>query len=126
MESLYRKWIRGSRSSMLNVRAGVQPSYSHDYISAAVPLLEAFNPSKEEVVNSATANQLLKLIPACDLNIQRGFRMQMEVNPTLHEYALVSYNTLLEPGDKPVVMAKFHRSMEFDQLDWLVRFYLVE
>jgi hypothetical protein len=126
MDSVYRKWIRGSRSSMVTMRANYVMDYNRDYTSMYIPMAEAFNPSKEELVTEATANQLLRLIPACSVNLESGYKITVVPNPVLMEYALINYTPVLEAGDQPMIIAKFHRSMDLSQLEYLVRLYLHE
>lgn len=130
MESAYLNWARGNRISNY---AGLQSlgdatyRYSDDYIELYIPLLEAYYPKEEQVVSEAKVNQLLRLIPACTLDVKK-YRVQVEVNPKLLDHALVQAPSMITPNDKdvqPIVTAKFYRPMNMSELDYVIRLRLM-
>jgi hypothetical protein len=123
------KWNKAQRVSLyggVKLAEGYELKYGHDCKALYIPLRESFNPSKEELVTEAKANERLRLIPAATVTPHR-YRVKVVVNPKLIEYAEVNCPDILEQDEDAnlVVMAKFYRKMDLTSLDWLVKLYLI-
>jgi hypothetical protein len=130
MDSAYLNWARGNRLTNYVGFESINNTpieYSSDYLELRVKLLEAYNPKDETVVTEAKANQLIRLYPACTLDIKK-YRVQIEPNPKLLEYAMVAMPRILscdDVGAQPIITAKFFKAMNFKELDYLVKMFLV-
>ena len=130
IDSAFLKWNRGNRISLyggIEVAEGHTLTYSGDTQALYVPLLEGYNPSKEEVVTEAKANQRLRLIPAVLINPNKH-KIKVVPNPALLDVAEVNCPDIIEsdePDTQPVVTAKFFKDFKLSELDWIVKLYLL-
>jgi len=130
IESAYLKWNRGNRVNLyggVKLAEGFELKYSMDCQALYLPLLEGWNPSKEEVVGTAKRGMRLRLLPAGTINPVKH-KVKVVFNPALIDVADVQCPDIIESdegGTQPVVTAKFYKDFELSTLDWVVKLYLL-
>lgn len=96
--------------------------WSSNYTGVKVPLLEAYNPSSEEIVTEAKRGNRLRLIPACTVGPDKD-HIKIRVNKkALEEVADFPAEFTICPGsgDQPHFYATFKRDFDLSKLDYLI------
>lgn len=122
--------VRGNRLSNimgLQMSDGVPYRFSKDYTFVEIPLAQLYNPSTEEVVDKATRNQRIRIIPACTTNLRSaGYKILVKVNPRIHDFGTCTELRLIDTNEEqPVFHVQFHKDMDAKELDWAVRLHLI-
>jgi hypothetical protein len=129
MDTVFLNLVRGTRLSNymgLLMDEGVPYRYARDYTYVEIPLAQLYNPSTEEVVEKATRNQKLRIIPACKVSPKGTYKLLVKTNPRLQEYATCPAMFLLDPSESEALSfyALFQKDMDSRELDWAVRIYM--
>ena len=111
---------------------GQERYFSKDYYEVYVPLgavipLSASKSESDIDPTDIQRNSRVRLEPACTLDVQERFRVEVDVNPALLEMADVSHIQMVSPlsGDQPHVYATFRKGADLSELEYLVRLRLV-
>lgn len=129
-ESSFLNLVRGNRLNMymgLTMDEGVAYRFPQDYTYVEIPLRGLYNPGDKEMTNKGLRNQLLQVVPACQLNIKGGYRVLVKTNPALQEYGSAPQMFLLDnnEGEQPVFHVALRKDMDPSSLNWAVRLYMI-
>lgn len=129
MDAVFLNLVRGTRLASymgLQMQEGVPYRYAKDYTYVEIPLAQLYNPSTEEVVEKASRNQKIRIIPACKVQPTGTYKLVVKTNPKLQEFATAPAMYMLDPGEGEglAFYATFQRDMDSSELDWAVRIYM--
>lgn len=129
MDTVWSNLVRGNRLTALmglQMNEGVPYRYSKDYTYVEIPLGQLYNPNTEEVVEKASRNQKIRIIPACKLDVKGACKIVVKTNPKLQEYSNCPSLFIIDSGEgeQPSFYATFSRDMDASELDWAVRIYM--
>lgn len=129
MDSAFLNLARGNRLATymgLEMGSGVPVKYSKDYTYVEVPIkcLENADGGHGE---KAMRNQHLLVIPNCKVDVRGTFKVLVKTNPELQKVASCPSLFILDAleHEQCSFYATFRKDFDINELDWVVRLYLL-
>lgn len=130
MESSFLNLVRGNR---LTSYMGLEmvPEYTYkfapDYSYLEVPVLGFFLDADEKLVDKASRNQYVRVLPACTIDVKGSYKVQIEPNPELAKYGIFQPGYYVQPGSgnqRPGFYMQMRKDMDLTDVKYAVRIYM--
>lgn len=134
METSYLSLVSGSRiSNFLGLKMDQGVDYTRpgvqerQYAYIEIPVRHIENVTTGEIGMRALRNQLVRIVPACTVNVRGNYRFEVHPDRTLWAYGIVEGMFYLEPKEgefSPSFHMQLRRDMELVPGTSVIRIYM--
>lgn len=134
METSYLSMVSGSRiSNFLGLQMDEGKNYNHSgvrerqYAYIEIPIRHIENVTTGEIGMKALRNQLIRIVPACKVNVRGNYRFEVHPDRSLWAYGVVEGMFYLEPQEgemEPSFYMQLRKDMELSADDKVIRIYM--